>query len=61
MNDWIPLSESIYPEDDEVVIVTIDDGTVTIVTYVEDEFHYIGYGKIVAWMPLPSPYPIKED
>ncbi len=50
--DWIPTTERV-PENDCVAIVTLEDGTVTVACYIEDDFlHH--RAKVVAWMPMPG-------
>lgn len=50
--DWIPTTERV-PENDCAAIVTLEDGTVTVACYIEDDF-LSHRAKVVAWMPMPG-------
>lgn len=53
---WIPVSEALPEEKQNVLITTIDgERKVSMLT----DFTYwwnIGRGKVLAWMPLPEPW-----
>lgn len=54
---WIPVSEKL-PDALESVLVTSTHGHVYISYIVHGEFEY--GGEVIAWMPLPKPYEVKE-
>ena len=53
MMEWIPVSDHMPEGRDRPVIVTLNDGMVLTMYYVNDKFWE---GKVVAWMPLPPAY-----
>ena len=54
---WIPVSERLL-EALEEVLVTSKYGHVYTSRIVHGEFEY--GGEVIAWMPLPKPYEVKE-
>lgn len=77
MNKWIPVSERL-PENDEDVLISLEDGRITIASYNDHFLPFfnkpIGWGvdakrfvfdfcsdDVIAWMPLPDPYTEGED
>ena len=54
---WIPVSEKL-PDALDRVLVTSTHGHVYISYIVHGEFEY--GGEVIAWMPLPKPYEVKE-
>ena len=73
---WIPVSEKM-PNDGETVLACTEDGDLYIMsyaTYWQDEYQVDvpvfvtseesvrwDIGDIVAWMPLPEPYEVKDE
>lgn len=55
---WIPCSERL-PDALERVLVTSTHGHVYISCIVHGEFEY--GGEVIAWMPLPKPYEVKDE
>lgn len=49
---WIPVSERL-PEDDDLYLITFDNGEIDLVAFDRGDFSYSG---VIAWMPLPQPY-----
>jgi len=59
--EWIPLTER-EPDGDGRVLVSFDDGYVSIVNYMNGEFRWWKYlGKPLAWIPLPEGYNVRKD
>lgn len=64
---WIPVSERMPRDDEEVIVSCTDDSGDSKFTYTTVGWHYKGLWVVnndrcffvVAWMPLPEPY--KED
>ena len=50
--DWIPMTDQ-EPDNDCTALVTLEDGTVTVACYVDDNFHTMGE-RVIAWMPMPG-------
>lgn len=57
-NEWVPCSERL-PEEGITVLVTYEDGVVD-VDYLEDGVWMVWRDSVVAWMPLPEPYPVRK-
>ena len=55
---WISCTERL-PQPLEEVIVSSEEGYVYTSRMVHGDFEY--GGNIIAWMPLPAPYPQKEN
>ena len=64
MSEWIPVTERLPKE--EVLCCNIR-GDMLIGYVGEDEYGYMAEGdgvileEVVAWMPLPKPYEVKEE
>ena len=61
---WIPVSEKL-PKYSDSVLVSVCDHEIDIGSYYCDTWHINGCGSVedgtvLAWMPLPDPYEVKE-
>lgn len=63
-NGWIPFSERL-PEKDAYCLVTYESGKIGIMEYLEtSKWGWNGEfadNRVIAWMPLPSPYTSTTD
>lgn len=61
---WIPVSERLPKDDEEVIVTCLDDSGDTPFRYTTVAWHYKGMWVcenercpfVTAWMPLPEPY-----
>ena len=57
--EWIPVSERL-PEKDCYCLITTSDGEIDVREYGYSKgWGWDGFGRIIAWQPLPEPY--KEE
>lgn len=62
---WIPCSERL-PEDDRSKVVTLANGNAEVGYYSNGDWWCVGDSfrlenpTVIAWMPLPKPYEVKE-
>ena len=63
---WIPCSERL-PEDDRSKVVTLANGNAEVGYYSNGDWWCVGdkltleNPTVIAWMPLPKPYPYEGD
>lgn len=61
---WIPCSERLPRDDEEVIVTCLDDSGDTPFSYTTTGWHFKGMWVcndercmfVIAWMPLPEPY-----
>lgn len=63
-HDWIPVTERLPRDDEDVIVTCLDDSGDTPFSYTTVAWHYKGMWVcdnercpfVVAWMPLPKPW-----
>lgn len=66
---WIPVTEALPRDDEEVIVTCLDDSGDTPYSYTTVAWHYKGMWVcdnmrcpfVTAWMPLPEPYAERKE
>ena len=67
-HDWIPVTEALPRDDEEVIVTCLDDSGDTPYSYTAVAWHYNGMWVcdnmrclfVIAWLPMPDPYKGEE-
>lgn len=61
MSEWISIKKT-TPKEEGEYLCCFDDGFVATASYRDNDWNlWADSGEVIAWMPLPEPYNVKDD